>query len=227
MKGTMRQAITEAFVSMVEETSLSRTRIADIIEKLAINRNTFYYYFSGKYEVALWVLRSDLDAELRALFPDKELVSAPFETKRGSEKPLAYYVHVETGARTLDCSEFLKAFVRCMLRRREFYRKVFDIRELEFWQCAVNLYYPALENDIRFILDGRYMPDETKRMLALQATRHVLSTIAFCLESGEHEALLDDKTNPFWNIIHESLYAAIQSHPINRYIDPRRAPRRS
>ena len=217
MKRNMRQTIADAFVSMVEETSLARVRIADIIARLDINRNTFYYHFSSKYDVALWVLRTDLDAELRAALPDNELVCLPLESKRCIETPLAYYAHVETGARTLDCSKFLKAFARCTLGRQDFYRKLFDIRELEFWHCLTDLYYPAVEGDIEFILGGRYMPDATRGRLASLCTRHLLSTVAFCLESDERETLLNDKANPFWNIVHESLYAAIQSHPINRY----------
>lgn len=218
MKRDTHQLITDAFINTVEDTSLSRVRIADIISDLSINRNTFYYHFSNKYEVALSILRYDLDKELRTSFSERELVSAPIDSKNASQEVYSYYVHVETGARTLDCSRFLKALVRCTLQRQTFYRKLFDIRELEFRQCVTSLYYPAFQNDIRFILDGRYMPDETCHMLALHCSNYIVSIIAFCLESAERESLLDDRVNPFWNIIHESLYAAIQSHPINRYI---------
>lgn len=91
------------------------------------------------------------------------------------------------------------------------------MRELEFSQGMTNLYYPAIQNDIQFILDGRYMPDETRHMLTLLCTRYIVTIPGFCLENTERVSLLDDRVNPFWNIIHESLYMAIQSHPINRY----------
>ncbi len=217
MKRDTRQSITDTFISMVEASSLSQVRIADLIAALNINRNTFYYHFSSKYELALWVFRCDLDKELRASLPARDLICAQLECKGATVQPYAYYVHVETGARTLDCSGFLKALARCTLNRPDFYRKLFDMHELDFGQCLANLYRPAVLDDIRFILNGRYMPDETQRMLALLGTRYILSTISFCLESTDPASLLDDRANPFWNIVHESLYNAIQAHPINRY----------
>ena len=33
---------------------------------------------------------------------------------------------------------------------------------------------------------------------------------------ADADALLEEKTNPFWNIMQESLHAAIQAHPVNR-----------
>ncbi len=217
MKRNTQQAIVDEFIDEVERSSLSQVRIANIIEKLSLNRNTFYYHYSSKFEVALWVLQRNLDEYLRAAFSEHELVLMPPAAKSSSHQPIAYYAHVETGARTLDCSKFLKTFVCCTLNKKQFFRKLFAPQELEFRQCLVNLYVPAIENDILFILDGRYMPDETRHMLALMGSRYLISTVGFCLESSEPEVLLDDKSNPFWNILHESLYTAIQSHPINRY----------
>ena len=64
-KRDTRQLIADAFVGAVRETSLSRVRIADLIDELGINRNTYYYHFSSKLETALWVFRCALDEKLR------------------------------------------------------------------------------------------------------------------------------------------------------------------
>ena len=61
-KRDTRQLIADAFTDAVRKTSLSRVRIADLIEQLGINRNTYYYHFSSKHETALWVFRCDLRA---------------------------------------------------------------------------------------------------------------------------------------------------------------------
>lgn len=217
MKRNTRQDIVDTFMRMVESSSLSKVRIADLIASLGINRNTFYYHFTNKQDVAIWILRTDLDRELRASFPADELVYSPCFDKESDERELAYYVHVETGARTLDASGFTRALARCTLARAGFYRKVFNAQEMDFTRCFGALYYPAIERDIDFILDGRYLPPATRRMLAQLCCRYLVSVTRFCLEDTEGSSLLDDRVNPFWNIVHESLYTAIQTHPVNRY----------
>lgn len=217
MRRNTRREIIEAFVSMVKETSLSRVRIADIIQELGINRNTFYYHFQSKYDVAMCIFREDLDRALRRAVPDRELVCSPLNAKGSNDKQYAYYAHSEIGARTLDGSAFFKALIGCVIANRELYLKLFDRRELDFALCVRNLYYPEFRDDIKFVLDGRYMPEETLRMMTTLCTDHLLSTVEFCLRSPCGEEMLDERANPFWNIVHESISAAIQAHPINRY----------
>lgn len=225
MKRNTRQDIVDAFIAAVEQTSLSKVRIADLIAGLGINRNTFYYHFSNKYDVAIWVLRTELDAQLRAAVPARNLVCSRFLDNDPESAPLAYYVHVETGARTLDASEFMRALVRCTQKRPLFYRKLFSPHELDFQRRVGMMYQPVIERDIDFILDGRYMPQVTKRMISQSVARSIVFAARFCLEDSEGALMLDERINPFWNIIHESLYNAIQQHPINRYT-PRAAGQR-
>lgn len=216
MKKDTRQDIVDAFVGRVENASLSKVRIAELISTLGINRNTFYYYFSNKQDVAMYVLRTDLDFELRSTFPERELICAPCFDK-DDEPPLAYYIHVETGARTLDASGFMRSFVRAALSRPAFYRKLFNAQEPDFSRSVASLYWPVIEHDIDFILDGRYLPAPMRRLFTNHSARYIISTTRFCLEDNDGASLLDDRTNPFWNILHESLYNAIQAHPVNRY----------
>ena len=214
-KKDTKQGISNEFVAMVKKTSLSQVRIADLITNLGINRNTFYYHFTSKYDVALWVLRSDLARELRNMLPASKLISAPF--KEGSKESLPYYVRVETGARMLDCTPFLKALSQCVLSDVAFYRKLFNKREIEFLTQVELLLEPAFYNDISFVLDKRYMPEMTQQMLAKMSTNCVLTFIVHLLENpGKAEILLDDELNPFLNFVLESLHFAIQKHPINK-----------
>lgn len=216
-KRDTRQLIADAFVAEVRETSLSRVRIADLIEQLGINRNTYYYHFSSKHETALWVFRHALAQRLSQALPADQLVSAPF-SKRISQ-PLPYYTHVEIGARTLDASVFTKTLLACVRDDADFYRKLFTIREPEFLETVGRLYYPPLVEDVKFILDGRYMPPETLHMVASLGVRHLLSSIEFFLQNLRMaDELLDERVNPFGNALQESLCELIQAHPINRYV---------
>ena len=216
-KRDTRQLIADAFTDAVRKTSLSRVRIADLIEQLGINRNTYYYHFSSKHETALWIFRCDLARELEALLPADQLVSAPF-SKRIPQK-MAFYSHVEIGARTLDASLFLKGLLACVGRDPDFYRKLFSAMEPEFMDSVARLYYPMLVEDVKFILDGRYMPPETLHMVATLSVKHLLSIVEFFLQNPRiQEQLLDERMNPFGNALQESLCELIQAHPINRYV---------
>ncbi len=217
-KRDTRTEIANAFKESVRKTSLSQTRIADLIAQLGINRNTFYYHFGSKYDVAMWIFRTSLATKLRHDFPESQLVCSPFSETGAGKDSLAYYVHKETGARTLDSGDYYKILVNTVLEDSDFYRKLFNEREVEFMQQIVDMYAPAFTNDIDFILDGRYMPNETKAMLAEVYARQVVTFIGFFLKNrASVQTLLDEHMNPFWNIIQESLYNAIQEHPINRF----------
>ena len=114
-KRDTRAEIATAFKESVRKTSLSQTRVADLISELSVNRNTFYYHFGSKYDVAMWIFRTSLAAKLRHDFPESQLVSAPFSSTGAGKDSLPYYVHKETGARTLDTSGYYKALVATVL----------------------------------------------------------------------------------------------------------------
>lgn len=218
-KKDAKDRIVDAFIQAVKSSSLSSVRIADLISSLGINRNTFYYHFSSKYDVAMWILRRDLARELQDELPSRLLITAPVRDE-GNEM-LPYYVRNEIAARTLDGAPFFRAFCKCVLNDAAFYRKLFDIHESEFIEQVARLWRPAFYDDVNFILDKRYMPEETKRFLAAMAVYHMISRIEYVLANpADIDVIMDDEANPFWNILHESLHFAIQKHPINKRTPP-------
>ena len=215
-----KQLIVDAFIERVEEGSLRSVQIAKLIKELGVNRNTFYYHFTSKYDVALYVFRVDLARELANSFPAYELVNAPLgnDSKSGE---LPFYVHREIGARTLDFGDFFKALVRCVLARESFYRKLFDRSESEFRSLVFELYQQSVASDLEFMLGGRYLPPPVFEYFRHRYTELIYDTAAYCLRhSRDGRAMLDGAVNPFWNMPYEALVNAIQTHPIKR---PRRA----
>lgn len=210
-----KKRIVDAFIERVEEGSLGKVRVAELIGALQINRNTFYYYFPSKYDVAMSVLFEDLDRELRSRLNESELVYSTLPGKDQLDTRYAIYAHVETGARTLDASAFTQSLVSCLLARRRFYGKLFTREENDFTLRIRNLYEPLLAADADFMLGGRYMPPQTKRLLVSWCVAGILDCAEFIVREGGSE-LLDSSANPFANVIHESLFAAIQAHPVNR-----------
>ena len=211
-----KQAIIDTVVAQVEAKSLHSVQVAKLIKKLGINRNTFYYHFASKYDVALFVFRTDLAEALTAAFPQHELISAPLDTDPSSEQ-LPFYVHREIGARTLDFGEFFKTLVRCVMARPQFYGKLFDQREPEFRALVRELYRPAVANDLKFVLGGRYLPQSTFNLFCHKYTNLVYETAEYYLKHmRDAESMLNDSVNPFWNMPYESLVHSLQTHTIRR-----------
>lgn len=214
-----KQAIVDALIATVEAGSLRSVQVAKLIKELGINRNTFYYHFPSKYDVALYVFRTDLADALVRAFPEYELVYAPLgPDPQAAELP--FYVHREIGARTLDFGDFFKTLVRCVLARPQFYGKVFERRESEFRALVYELYRPAVTADLKFVLGGRYMPPSTFDFFCHRYTHLVYETAEYYLKhSRDAETMLDNAVNPFWNMPYESLVHSLQMHTIPR---PRR-----
>lgn len=218
-KTTAKQSIVDALRAEVEDRSLRGVQVAKLIEKLGMNRNTFYYHFPSKYDVALYAFRTDLAAALRQSFPEHELVYAPLDAGRDAEA-LPCYVHREIGARTLDLGDFFKELVRCVLASPAFYSKLFDYKEPEFHTLITELYRPIVRKDLEFVLGGRYLPQSTIELFQHRYTELIYETAEYYLRhSRDAEAMLDNAVNPFWNMPYDALVYELQMHPIKR---PRR-----
>lgn len=90
-----RDLIVAAFRTRMRTTPFAKLRVSDLIKELGLNRNTFYYHFSGKGDLALFAFREDLDRRLRTIAPERELL-----TQGPGDDPfagLAFYASVETG----------------------------------------------------------------------------------------------------------------------------------
>lgn len=215
-KGNMRQAFIEAVIEAAEASSMREVHVAKLIKQLGVNRNTFYYHFASKYDVALQIFREDIAAELEAEVPVEELLRTPLKGD-GSGPLLPYFVHRELGARNLDAGDFNRCLARCVTKRPRFYSKLFCNRDQEFRVCFEELYRPALQDDLFFMLGGRYLPQETQDYILDVLLGRVFHLASYHLLNPKDSAvLLDDRVNPFWNGPYESLQLALQRHTVNR-----------
>lgn len=214
-KRNTRQEIVDAFIKRVEASSLASVRVADIIEPLGINRNTFYYHFPSKQDVAMEILKQDLDSELRHRLPERSLVLEPETRPDAQKKRYAIFTHIETGARTLDGTVFMESFLSCVDTRLNFYRKLFNRSEYEFGLSLKNLYMPLFVQDVAFTLGGRYLPDILQKMISRHCVDLLFSTVRLYCDEPD-PLLLDRESNPFLNVIYENLFREIQDHPVSR-----------
>lgn len=212
-----REEIARAFRDAVSSSSLAKVRIADLIDSLGINRNTFYYHFANKYEVAQWVFLNDLSAQLKKKLPEPQLVYYEWQNKKEDPTFLAYYSHVETGARTLDSSAFFQSLSEMLLQDVSFYRKLFNGQEPIFSQWSTDLWLGAAGADVEFILGGRYMHEDARDFLAWSLATAVTSAIWYTLNNPRKAAALqDEQVFPHWNMMTDAIFQTVQAHPTAR-----------
>ena len=215
MPSDIRQKIIDEFISMVEEGGFSKVRITALIARLGINRNTFYYHFDGKLDIVLDILLDDLSPRLVQEFEPWELVGLDGQEYAAAPRR-PYYARSEIGAHALDDGRFVKIRVSCVLARKAYYRRIITPNEADIMRMFFNLYLPAYENDVRLVLGGRYLPEETIGLLAKMGVHSLLAVVEHVLQLPDGSEPVDDDLNPFWNFYQESLSDAIRKHPVNR-----------
>ncbi len=203
-----RQLISELFREKVRAAPLSKLRIGELIDELDINRNTFYYYFSSKYDVAAYIFRKDLDQRLRARYPESELI-----VKASEDDPfegLAFYGCTEIGARRLNDDAFFDALFHTLTDDIALYRNLFTYREMELIEYVRHLWTYAFTCNADFILDHRHFDDRAKTLLISFTVQGILGIMMEMLSHADWIEMANAEiTNPLRNYPLDSLHYAI------------------
>ncbi len=200
--------IANTFIDLCKDTPLQKVSISDIVQRTGKNRKTFYYHFENKNSLINWIFRYDLNLELKANFPENELVFE--EHGRDSTSQLPYYILHKVGVRSLDHSEFFTCFERVLENRRSFYvQALTDNDRGALRNYLYNLYVPALKRDIDIILANRFLPEENIQFLAEFYTSAFLSYFMRKCDQPSAKRFADE-AGPFANIIHSSLEVQIK-----------------
>lgn len=117
----------EAFLALSEEMSLDKITVNTIAEKAKKHRKTFYYHFSDKFHLMVWMFRYDLANELIDLFPESLLVwESPKEESVFAFPEFPFYIRNKLENGRMYNAPFFEALANVVERRRDFYRKVFS-----------------------------------------------------------------------------------------------------
>lgn len=80
-----------AFAELAGQTPPERITINMIVDRLGKHRKTFYYHFSGKEQLIIWLFRYELGCALSERFEENLLVHEPEGSSCYADFP--YYVH--------------------------------------------------------------------------------------------------------------------------------------
>lgn len=204
-----KETIARAFLKLAETETLEKVSVFDVAQACGKNRKTFYYHFADKAALIHWIFRYDIANQLESAVNEENLVyqneidsSDDFARATAS---LPYYTFIKDGVRSIDGKPFLQILARCLESRRAFYAQALeDDSPVGLSNYLFELYVPALERDIDFILSNRYLQDNSIRFLA---EFHVGAVIDYfkrrCSMKGQQKLLCD--VGPFGNIIHTSI----------------------
>ena len=56
MRQTTKQAIAEALRNLLNQRSIEKITVKDIVEECGVNRQTFYYHFYDVYDLMEWMI---------------------------------------------------------------------------------------------------------------------------------------------------------------------------
>ena len=66
MSGFTKEIIARTFTELLEEKSMAKITVKDIVERCGVNRNTFYYHFRDIPDVVEFILKKKWDEILEA-----------------------------------------------------------------------------------------------------------------------------------------------------------------
>ena len=136
MANFTRDALMRVFIEQLENKSLDKITVKDIIEEAGVNRNTFYYHFSDIYDLIDKLFEEELQ---RIMSEDKEDATFYEDYKRAASIFLTHrkaIIHVEHSKSQVVVYKYIDEFTKVYVEK--FVRK-----------SAVN--YNISEDGIRFI----------------------------------------------------------------------------
>ncbi len=207
----------ESFAELAEAMPLDRITVNMVVDQLGKHRKTFYYHFSDKSQLVVWLFRYELACKLEKTFESGQLV---YEASDDRYAAFPYYVrNVDEDGRIYNAL-FFDAAYSCFERRRAYYRNVLSSLgpgTLEHY--LLELYRPALTDDIRYLIDRELAKCSAISRESLRMRIDRGSSVAFLADffTGAFISRYIQRLNyapigrtaeqvsPFENVIHDSL----------------------
>ncbi|MEF9879286.1 MAG: hypothetical protein RR975_07635 [Clostridia bacterium] len=208
-----KKRIANCFISLVETTPPNqRVSVSTLVDALEIDRKTFYNHFEDINDLIRWIFRSSLQKMLEdkhfspfcKVYPDPKL--------RDKYTLMPFYVRIIGTNRALHQGAYYKAFGYMLQNQREFYRRIFMSPFYQsLFDYMINLYVPALYDDLVWLLDGRKLPEAVMQFIAEYHTLGIFGRVSFRY-TKTNQFMLQDDLEPFWNYAHIIMKLTLESY---------------
>ena len=207
VKDDRKQAFATVFMNLVAESPRNRrVSVVDITNAVGCERKTFYYYFENIDDLIIWIFRSSFKRTVETEFADFPLVK-PHPDLHDPYSDWPFYVRLEAENRFLAQGPYFKRISYHWVDNRDYYTNMFLNDERSYnnlLEYLVNLYVPALRDDILFMLDGRPLHPDALNFLAEYHAMGIFGRLQWHF-GHTHKEIMQPALDPYWNYAHTCL----------------------
>ncbi|MEG2948686.1 MAG: hypothetical protein RR822_04855, partial [Raoultibacter sp.] len=208
-----KMQIASKFMELVEERPPSkRVSITELTSALKINRVTFYNHFDNIDMLVQWIYRNSTGEILFAdAFKQYTLVK-PSPELNDPWPDLPIYVQADIEGNFEAQALFFKSLGKCHEKHRAYYEKIFSGHiYFDLFDYVVELYLPAIRQDIIVMLKGREMPESVINFLAEYHTMGIFGRVRYHY-AKTHSYMLQEDLSPYFMYGHNMLEYTIENY---------------
>lgn len=210
-----RRAFAAAYVRLVEKTGDANVSVVDLTHEVGCSRKTFYRYFEDVEDLSVWHFRDALMIIATELFPDAIHVR-PSPCLKDKYGGMPFYVRIVDEAGEINQAAWTAAVAAHFEEHARYYAIVFrqDRRFRDFRVYFRDLLAPALKDDIRYMLNGRMIPETFVNFLAEYHAAGIVGRLdQFVCERG---SAMSDEDDLHFNYAHASIARDIDEYFVLR-----------
>jgi len=156
-----KSTIFSAYKELVVGPGSAPATVQEITARCGISRKTFYYHFPDQLSLVEWGYRQGIAQQLREEC-SKETLVMPIKQMNDPFPDLPYYARRPQGVRSIDASVFFGTFTHHLESNRAYYQKLLAGQNArEFMRYIFTLYYYPFYADVKYIVNGRSIDQET------------------------------------------------------------------
>lgn len=198
--------IANTFKKLAIKHPVRQIHVREIVEESDINRNTFYYHFSDKRDLIIWIYRTEFAQIMLKEFPDQKLV---YDTKIKGEKyaNLPFYIDTRSESCNLELGTFWKTLGFYLINQSAYYSHILNSEESDsLSEYLFKIYFVQIQQDIRYAIGNKNFSERGIIFLSAYFTN---ACIGYIINSTKNmvpylvEIPISDDISGYLNISHD------------------------
>lgn len=210
-----RRAFAAAFVRLVESAGDANVSVVELTREVGCSRKTFYRHFEDVEDLIVWHFRDALSRIATDLFPDAVHVK-PDPSLRDKYADMPFYARIVDESGEINQAAWTAAVAAHFESHARYYAAIFrqDRRFRDFRVYFRDLLAPTLKDDIRYMLNGRMIPETFVNFLAEYHAAGIVGRLdQFVCERG---SAMSDEADLHFNYAHASIARDIDEYFVLR-----------
>lgn len=207
-RSSSKTRIAECFIQLVVESSDPSKRVSttDIVNRLGMDRKSFYRYFDNTSDLVVWIFRSELAETLAGSAFEGFTLEYPDPSLFDAYPDLAFFARGPLVEGRFDQSEFTKALAAMLNGKSEYYQRILTYPcYLDFYYYLLSLFKPAIRSSIvQMIGPDLMMPEGEIDFLTEYHTVAYIGRLQYWYVM-QHKSLPEGGLDRMWNYSHEAL----------------------